>query len=119
MAIHSSLSLITTFCVLLLAGTGADQQKGDMDSLLTSVEETIEEADTAASDKEVETPAAAQWVKEQGKRLRGGRAADKTAAMVDSVLVSKAEEGLAQAEDGDPLLADPLVSLEDEEEDQV
>jgi hypothetical protein len=41
-----------------------------------------------------------------------------TAAMVDSVLLSKAELIVSSAEEGDPLLADPLVSLEDEEEDE-
>jgi Ca2+-binding EF-hand superfamily protein len=42
-----------------------------------------------------------------------------TAALVDSVLLNKAEDVVSDAEQGDPLLADPLVSLEDEEEDET
>ena len=42
---------------------------------------------------------------------------DATAHAVDQTLVGKAEEELAEKESQDPLLADPLLSLEKEHED--
>lgn len=109
---------------LLHAALRGTTEKKD-ESLMDLMKDTLEESVDAhpAVETHIETDRNGNQVKIEEQTNEDGTwvitasdVKDATAHAVDQTLVGKAEEDLAAKEQGDPLLADPLLSLEQDHE---
>jgi Ca2+-binding EF-hand superfamily protein len=96
--------------VLMAMTCAGENLRGGGDDLADLMESALEPEEEASGDAQGDEQ------EEEAFEVSAGDVKDATAHAVDQTLVGKAEEDLAEKESEDPLLSDPLLSLENEHE---